>query len=596
MVYLTIGLLFKTPKLKQIYSIEAEKFIALTGAAFWALHPIQTQAVTYIVQRMALMAGLFSILGFYFYLRFRLKEKSDKRFLHAAGCFFCFIAAIGSKENAFLFPLNLFLVEFIFFKNVTASAKQKKILSISAAISCAMLIAGFFLFLSPDFFLKLNEPGIRYFTPIERVMTQPRVLLFYISQLFFPHPSRFSIEHDFDVSTSLFHPWTTLPSIVILIGLILFGIRQIRRQPMLAFAILFFFVNHTIESSFIQLELVFEHRNYLPSMFAFIPIASGCYNLVRKYQTRSSIISWITILVVASIFTYLGWGTYARNEAYKTKKSLLMDTAKKAPGQARPLAIMAIDMARSEEATIETQRYAYSLLRQARNLAKPRKEIEADIIGNMALIHHKWGEYEKALQLYEQALDISPKTDSLRLDMVKTLLMSRKREQALHQIDILISKKTGGNPYYLHLKGVLLLWMNQPAAALKCLQTVLHLDPNQPDINFSIGVTLLHLESYKNAKLFLRRAAKDAPQDILPIFALIDLSLNNHETSEAEKYTKFLFSNHTIPAIISTLKKLPLNFDAAPIPSNRIQIYIERHLVNKTDRFFERNNMESSTL
>ena len=133
-------------------------------------------------------------------------------------------------------------------------------------------------------------------------MTEPRVLCIYLSQLFYPVPTRLSIEHDIIYSTSLIRPWTTLPAILGVFFLIGLAGRQMRRRPMLSFAILFFFLNHAVESSVLPLELIFEHRNYLPSMFLFVPVAIGLQRVLDFYRAKQSVlypvlIAFIVLLV-----------------------------------------------------------------------------------------------------------------------------------------------------------------------------------------------------------------------------------------------------------------------------------------------------------
>ena len=112
----------------------------------------------------------------------------------------------------------------------------------------------------------LSGYKFRDFTLPQRMLTELRVVIFYISLLLWPQPSRLNLDHDFAISYSLVDPLTTLISFAIIIILIAAAILIARREPLLSFGILWFFGNLVIESSVIGLELVFEHRNYLPSM------------------------------------------------------------------------------------------------------------------------------------------------------------------------------------------------------------------------------------------------------------------------------------------------------------------------------------------
>jgi hypothetical protein len=97
-----------------------------------------------------------------------------------------------------------------------------------------------------------------------------RVVIYYISLLVFPHPSRLNLDRDFPLSHSLTDPVTTLLSLLTIVGLIGFAVYRAKRQPLLSFCILWFLGNLVIESSVIALDLIFEHRTYLHSMMAIL--------------------------------------------------------------------------------------------------------------------------------------------------------------------------------------------------------------------------------------------------------------------------------------------------------------------------------------
>ena len=183
----------------------------------------------------------------------------------------------------------------------------------------------------------LNGFSFRYFSPLERLMTEPRVLIFYITQLVYPIPSRLSVEHDVTLSTALVHPWTTLPSILLVLLMIGFGCAQLQRRPFLGFAILFFFLNHAVESTLLPLELIFEHRNYLPSAFLFVPVATGIRQLLAIYRRQNRRLYVIIGGSIPLLIIGMGMGTYIRNMTWQTPRTLWQDAMAKAPLSSRPL-------------------------------------------------------------------------------------------------------------------------------------------------------------------------------------------------------------------------------------------------------------------
>ena len=222
--------LFRTPILKGRYSKQDVYFISLLSATLWAINPIQTQAVTYIVQRMAAMATLFYLLGILFYIKARISQTPLKRVLLFLLCFISLLCALGSKENAAIFPIALILVEISFFPKLIMKGLKFPFPRLVAEISTIVFLLSIFMYSKGNFFFFLRGyDSIRYFDLWERLITQPRVIIFYLTQIFYPIPQRLSVSHDIQVATSIIDPWTTLPTILIIVILIFVGISQLKK-------------------------------------------------------------------------------------------------------------------------------------------------------------------------------------------------------------------------------------------------------------------------------------------------------------------------------------------------------------------------------
>ena len=139
-------ILFYTPVLKRIgLSTQGIMFTAIFATFLWALNPIQTQAVTYIVQSMASMAAMFTICCLFFYIKARLIGCFNKKisiFLYLASFSF-FLLGFYSKENAALVPLFILLIEIIFFDTLKLSNK-KTVLIILFVLLFSLFFTGFF--------------------------------------------------------------------------------------------------------------------------------------------------------------------------------------------------------------------------------------------------------------------------------------------------------------------------------------------------------------------------------------------------------------------------------------------------------------------
>ena len=244
--------------------------IALICAAAWALHPIQLQAVTYIVQRMASMAALFFVLAVCAYIAARRAPSPTGRIGWALLCLSSGLCAVYSKENALMLPAVLILAEYGLCRPGQPSFRYwfDRYLWLAVFLAIAYVIADL-LFLEGPLRVRSEYVYIkRDFTLEERLLTQPRVVLFHLGQMLWPLPDRFSLEHDFAISRDLFSPPTTIAAIAALFLWTIAGFATLfsRRNRVVGFLLLFPLATLIPESSFHGLEMVFEHRMYLPSV------------------------------------------------------------------------------------------------------------------------------------------------------------------------------------------------------------------------------------------------------------------------------------------------------------------------------------------
>jgi hypothetical protein len=276
-LYLLAKATLQTPALRTRY----EKFgwIPFLTVFIWLVHPLQTQSVTYVVQRMNSMAAMFYILSMLFYVKFRMSTVAWMKWTLFAGCLFTAILAFGTKEITATLPLFIILYEWYFFQELGWQWARRNFLLLGGVCLLFVIIALVYVDFDPANILR--GYGFRDFTPAQRLLTQSRVVIFYISLMLWPNPSRLNLDHDFALSHSLLSPASTLVAITVIIALIVFAILVARKEPLLSFSIIWFFGNLVIESSLIGLELVFEHRTYLPTTFAILAIVSLVFRYLK---------------------------------------------------------------------------------------------------------------------------------------------------------------------------------------------------------------------------------------------------------------------------------------------------------------------------
>lgn len=311
--------------------------IALLSAFLWASHPIQVNAVTYIVQRMSALAGLFTIITLYCYLNGRMTQISQTGArvvtygwytagIVAGGC------ALASKQNAAMLPFSLLLMESLLIRRAPVASQVRILLKILIPTTLVFLLLVFIL---GGFGAVFDGYQTRPFTLAERVLTQPRVICFYIGQLLYPSGAPFTLLHDITVSTSLFAPWTTLPAILLLLLAVVLCLWSVPKWPVITFSYLFFLLNHAIEGSILPLELIFEHRNYLPTLFFFLPPAIACFKAISHFSyapiLRSFIVIGIGVWLAGQVHT-----TYALNRLYQHPVAFWTNNVELYPNLHRP--------------------------------------------------------------------------------------------------------------------------------------------------------------------------------------------------------------------------------------------------------------------
>jgi hypothetical protein len=209
------------------------------------------------------MMTLFFLLGIYLYLRARA-ERRGRSVLLWAGCFISFLLALGTKENAAVFPFAVLLLE-LFLRGGWKGLREVK----RSHLAVMLVLVFAYLVLLENLYTGggkvLDGFQNREYTMGQRMLTQPRILLLYLSLLVLPLPGRMAIDRDPSFSSDLLNPWTTTPALLILVLAVILSLRGMRLRSPVSFAILWFLGTIFLESSFLALDLFYEHRVYLPT-------------------------------------------------------------------------------------------------------------------------------------------------------------------------------------------------------------------------------------------------------------------------------------------------------------------------------------------
>ena len=302
--------------------------IAFAAALLWAVHPLQTNAITYIIQRMTSLAALFYLLAVLFYLRGRLCRTQAPGAVYLLLSFLCGLLALASKENSAILPLTILACEWLLVRPAAGSPWSRRSIFMAGGAAAAGLIILTLLYIGGDPLARiLAGYQQRDFTLGQRLLTESRVIFTYLSLIVLPLPSRLNIAYDYRLSTGLLSPPQTLAALAGVAVLLFLACRWSSTRPFSAFALWWFLLNLVVESTVIPLKIAFEHRLYVPSVFV---IGAGVYWVYRLARQRI----WAARLAVIGIIALFALFTWQRNMVWQDKVSLWTDAVHKSPGLA----------------------------------------------------------------------------------------------------------------------------------------------------------------------------------------------------------------------------------------------------------------------
>lgn len=529
-LYLLIVTVLRLPACKNRFDHSAEA-VALLSLCFWAPHPIHVTAVTYIVQRMASLAGMFYIAAIYFYVKARITSVGYKRYIWGGLVCLSAILAFGSKENAVMLPISIFLLD-VMVLQFPAKFWTKRNAAVAVLLTTTIFTASLYYI---DWTRILSSFDFRPFSLWQRLLTEPRVIIFYLSLLFYPTTDRLMLLHDITVSTGLFAPWQTTPAIFLIVVLIAGMILWRRKYPFLAYCVIFFFLNHLIEGSVISLELMYEHRNYLPSMLIFVPLAAFIVKSLDFFAYRATfqgLIAFCTVFVLCAH----AHTTHLYNEIFLDELSLWEDNVEKSPnlsithnnfGQALRMSGR-LERAEAEfTAALKLNRYHNARQRGV-------------VLYNMGL-HSAYEEksYDQALELFRQALRYLPShPDLIRHTALVALLLGRAAEaEQLLQRGLIPWQR---DPGLLQAMATLRLLQNRFTESFHLASRAYQIAPQQ-----SLPLIIMATACKKKGDILLslaywEKAISKNPTDPLCAFSLAQIYHDLQRINERDRYIGLL--------------------------------------------------------
>lgn len=382
-------------------STRSETLAASTTALIWALHPVQLLVVLHAVQRMTSLSAFFLLAALLLHIRARDRALPLPQTSFLTAWLLLWPLSILSKENGILFPYFVLLFELFFKRNADGRIDRFTrylawTCALSGVITAVYLLSSFghWIFASYE---------LRPFSLSERLLTESRVLWFYLGLLLTPSFGAFALHHDdISISTNLFSPPTTFLALICWLLVVFAAWRWRRNQPLFTFGVLWFLVGHALESTFLPLEIAYEHRNYLPSFGIFIAVVGAFMQMPDELQRISRI---ALPVFTAACIAYLSLLTALRSNEFSNTLLQTQMEAENHPYSARAhsaagAALAELPLARNPQSPIHA--FARKHFEQATRLSDTDKsglfgQIRLDCAINRLPNQHSLDELAKRL-------------------------------------------------------------------------------------------------------------------------------------------------------------------------------------------------------
>lgn len=465
--------------------------LAFTVATLWSLHPLQTESVTYVVQRAESLMALFYLLTLYAFVRAincpPLADKPAQRFrgawlaLSVGAC----LLGMATKEVMVSAPLIVLLYDRTFLSGTFRAAwraRRNRYLALAATwllLGCLMLGTG-------------NRGGTAGFGAEASswfyALTQCRAIVRYLGLCFWPHPLVF----DYGLATvnDVAKVW---PQAALLFGLLAITGLAMWRRPILGFLGVCFFALLAPSSSIVPVvtQTMAEHRMYLPlAVVLVLPVLA-----VYSWLGRRSLFFW------GAAAAGLGALTAARNGDYRSEAVIWADTAAKFPGNARAHNNLGQALFRAGKVDASIQSYEAALRLQPKY---PETHY------NLGVALARIGRGPAAIEHYETALRFQPDYPEAHNNLGNSLMTAGRLPEAVRHYEEALRRKPQFAEAHSNL-GNALLQMGRAPEAIVRFERALELKPDYPEARYNLGNALAAVGRMADALDQYRKALELKP-------------------------------------------------------------------------------------
>jgi len=472
---------------------EHAPLLAATIALLWVVHPLGTQAVTYLYQRLESLAALGCLASLYAFQRYRETGRIAWAAASVAAC----LTALMTKESVALLPLIVLCYDRIFLVGSWREVAALRTRYYGALFACWAPLAALMIAAAPSL-ASSHYAVARAFSPLEYALTQPSVILDYLRLVVCPVGQCF--DYGRPVARDL---GSILGPLLIVGGLVAATLYGVVRGRLWSFPAAAFFLLLAPSSSIVPLvDIQVEYRMYLPSVCVIGLAVCGIALLVVRATNRSPLSNGdsralafaprASAVGVVAVVALLGFATHRRNEVYSSDLNLWSDVVAQAPHNARGHASLGA---------------AYRAL----------------------------GRHDEARISFERSVELDPYHTVGLVDLAEILIAEGRTDEAETLLDR-AARSTPGFAPTLTMFGVLRAAQGRPAEAIDCLEAALRTDPYSSAAMNQLGLVLVDLNRDSEALPCFERASQIAPHDPAPRSNLAVVLCRQNRFAEAVEW------------------------------------------------------------